>query len=92
LSAEEWRKRLANFKPGEPLPDPRTPTGDKAIDTLANAAGQQNTTYAWGGNRDTNGPSVGTLHGDLAPDYAAHNFEDNKRTGFDCGGLVRYSV
>ncbi|OHU29624.1 hypothetical protein BKG74_03600 [Mycobacteroides chelonae] len=100
LSANEWRQRLANFKPGDPLPDPRTPTGDKNIDTIAHAAGQQNTTYAWGGNRDKDGPSVGTLHGDPPPGTpgedplggGAHKYQDNLRTGYDCGGLVRYSL
>ncbi|MFD6196702.1 NlpC/P60 family protein [Mycobacteriaceae bacterium NPDC060252] len=101
LSANEWRQRLANFKPGDPLPDPRTPTGDKNIDTIAHAAGQQNTTYAWGGNKDKNGPSIGTLLGDPAPGTpgepdplggGAHRYQDNLRTGYDCGGLVRYSL
>lgn len=100
VSANEWRQRLANFKPGDPLPDPRTPTGDKNIDTIAHAAGQQNTTYAWGGNRDKDGPSVGTLQGDPPPGTpgegplggGAHTYQDNLRTGYDCGGLVRYSL
>lgn len=98
LSADEWRKRLATYKPGEPLPDPRTPTGDKAIDTIANAAGQQNATYAWGGNKDKDGPSQGTLLGDPAPSRdlplggGAHQYQDDQRVGYDCGGLVRYSL
>lgn len=98
LSAGEWRKRLANYQPGEPLPDPRTPTGDKAIDTIAHAAGQQNTTYAWGGNKDKDGPSVGTLLGDPPPSKepplggGAHRYNDDQRVGYDCGGLVRYSL
>lgn len=98
LSAGEWRKRLANYQPGEPLPDPRTPTGDKAIDTIAHAAGQQNSTYAWGGNKDKDGPSVGTLLGDPPPSKepplggGAHRYNDDQRVGYDCGGLVRYSL
>lgn len=100
LSANEWRQRLANFKPGDPLPDPRTPTGDRNIDTIAHAAGQQNTTYAWGGNKDKDGPSVGTLLNDPPPGTpgedplggGAHKYQDNLRTGYDCGGLVRYSL
>lgn len=98
LSASEWRKRLANYQPGEPLPDPRTPTGDKAIDTIAHAAGQQNATYAWGGNKDKDGPSLGTLLGDPPPSKepplggGAHRFNDDQRVGYDCGGLVRYSL
>lgn len=88
LSADQWRQRLANYKPGDPLPDPRTPTGDKAIDTLANAAGQQNTTYAWGGNKSKDGPSQG--QGDNGD--GANQNHDWDRYGYDCGGLVRYSV
>ncbi|ULP48034.1 C40 family peptidase [Mycolicibacter virginiensis] len=88
LSAQEWRDRLANFKPGDPLPDPRTPTGDPAIDSLAHAASQQNTTYAWGGNKSPDGPSVG--QGDEGD--GANQFHDWDRYGYDCGGLVRYSV
>lgn len=88
LSADQWRQRLAHYNPGDPLPDPRTPTGDKAIDSLANAAGQQNATYAWGGNRSLTGPSKG--HGDDGGD--ATKMDDLHRVGYDCGGLVRYSV
>ena len=87
LSAAEWRQRLAHFTPGDPLPDPRTPTGDKAIDSLANAAGQQNSTYAWGGNRSVSGPSPGQ-----STDKDSRTFDDQHRIGYDCGGLVRYSV
>ena len=88
VSAQEWRERLATFKPGDPLPDPRTPTGDKAIDTLAFAAGQQNTTYAWGGNKSPIGPSPGQAD----DGQGANQFHDWDRIGYDCGGLVRYSV
>ena len=88
LSAEQWRQRLATFTPGDPLPDPRTPTGDKAIDTLAQAAGQQNTTYAWGGNKSAIGPSRGQA--DNGRDASKNH--DWDRIGYDCGGLVRYSV
>lgn len=87
LSAQEWRERLAHFHPGDPLPDPRTPTGDPAIDTLAHAAGQQNTTYAWGGNQSPNGPTRGVPDGGDADSKG-----DTRRIGYDCGGLVRYSV
>ncbi|SIM97269.1 C40 family peptidase [Mycobacteroides abscessus] len=86
-SAEEWRNRLANFKVGDPLPDPRTPTGDKVIDSIAHAAGQQNSTYAWGGNRSTEGPTRGVPDGG-----PADKFQDTSRIGYDCGGLVRYSI
>lgn len=88
LSADQWRERLSHFQPGDPLPDPRTPTGDKAIDALANAAGQQNTTYAWGGNKSKDGPSQG--QGDDG--QGANQNHDWDRYGYDCGGLVRYSV
>ncbi|MCH9732673.1 MAG: C40 family peptidase [Actinomycetia bacterium] len=88
LSADEWRQRLSTFTPGDPLPDPRTPTGDKAIDALAHAAGQQNTTYAWGGNKSASGPSPG--QGDNGD--GANRWHDWDRVGYDCGGLVRYSV
>ncbi|SKH55051.1 NLP/P60 protein [Mycobacteroides abscessus subsp. massiliense] len=89
-SAEEWRQRLANYKPGDALPDPRTPTGDRSIDAIANAAGQQGSSYAWGGNRNIDGPSPGTLKWDIG--NGAHDNADDKRIGYDCGGLVRYSV
>ena len=88
LSADEWRQRLSHFQQGDPLPDPRTPTGDKAIDSLANAVGQQNTTYAWGGNKSKDGPSQG--QGDTG--QGANQNHDWDRYGYDCGGLVRYSV
>jgi hypothetical protein len=88
LSADEWHDRLAHFKPGDPLPDPRTPTGDRAIDSLAFAAGQQNTTYAWGANKSKDGPSQG--QGDSG--QGANQNHDWDRYGYDCGGLVRYSV
>jgi cell wall-associated NlpC family hydrolase len=88
--AQEWRRRLAKFEPGDPLPDPRTPTGDKAIDVVAHAAGQQNTSYAWGGNLCTNGPSHGNLYGDTGG--GAHAHHDDCRIGYDCGGLVRYAI
>lgn len=98
LTGQAWRERLVHFQSGDPLPDPRTPTGDKAVDTLAFAAGQQNTTYAWGGNRRTDSPSSGTLDwddpGPPATPYegGAHVNLDQNRVGYDCGGLVRFSV
>lgn len=88
VGADEWRKRLATFKPGDPLPDPRTPTGDKAIDAIGHAASQQNSTYAWGGNKSLTGPSIG--EGDNGG--GADQFNDPARKGYDCGGLVRYSL
>lgn len=88
LSADQWRERLSHFKQGDPLPDPRTPTGDKAIDSLANAVGQQNTTYAWGANKSPDGPSRG--QGDSG--QGANQHHDWDRYGYDCGGLVRYSL
>ena len=88
LTADEWHERLAHFQPGDPLPDPRTPTGDRAIDSLAFAAGQQNTTYAWGANKSKDGPSQG--QGDSG--QGANQNHDWDRYGYDCGGLVRYSV
>lgn len=92
LSAQDWHERLANFRGGDPLPDPRIPTGDKAIDTLACAAGQQNTTYAWGGNKRTDSPSSGTLEWESDPEGGAHVHQDQNRVGYDCGGLVRFAV
>ena len=89
-TGQEWRQRLANFHPRDPLPDPRTSTGDKAIDTLAFASGQQNTTYAWGGNKRTDSPSSGTLALDV--DGGATQHRDDSRVGYDCGGLVRFAV
>lgn len=88
LSADQWRERLAHFKPGDPLPDPRTPTGDKGIDALAHAASQQNSSYAWGGNKSKDGPSQG--QGDNGE--GANTWHDWDRYGYDCGGLVRYST
>jgi cell wall-associated NlpC family hydrolase len=88
LSADDWHQRLAHFHPGDPLPDPRTPTGDKSIDAIAYAASQQNTTYAWGGNKSKDGPSQG--QGDSGD--GANKNHDWDRYGYDCGGLVRYSL
>ncbi|OMB85378.1 C40 family peptidase [Mycolicibacterium conceptionense] len=88
LTAGQWRERLAHFHPGDPLPDPRTPTGDKSIDALAHAASQQNSSYAWGGNKSKDGPSVG--QGDTG--QGANQWHDWDRYGYDCGGLVRYSI
>jgi cell wall-associated NlpC family hydrolase len=47
--------------------------------------------YAWGGNQSVDGPTTGTLEGD-PPKGRAHRFNDDLRTGFDCGGLARFSV
>ncbi len=92
LNAEDWRSRLANFQGCDPLPDPRKPTGNKAIDTIAFAAGQQNTTYAWGGNQRIDSPSAGTLNWEDNPEGGAHFHQDQNRVGYDCGGLVRFAV
>lgn len=70
------------------LPKPEA-VNDKALRAIGAAGRQQGVSYAWGGNTDTKGPSKGTLANDSGG--AADNHDD-KRVGFDCGGLVRYSI
>lgn len=69
------------------LPKPEA-VSDKGLRSIGAAGRSQGVSYAWGGNTDPNGPSKG--HGEKGTD--ADTYEDWNRTGFDCGGLVRYSV
>ncbi|CPU54648.1 cell wall-associated hydrolase [Mycobacteroides abscessus] len=68
------------------LPKPEA-VSDKSLRAIGAAGRSQGVSYAWGGNTDANGPSKG--HGDNGGGADEH--EDWNRTGFDCGGLVRYS-
>ncbi|MFA4083762.1 NlpC/P60 family protein [Mycobacteroides salmoniphilum] len=72
------------------LPKPEA-VSDKGLRVIGAAGRQQGVSYAWGGNHSTEGPSQGTLAGD-PPDGGAHQYRDDQRIGFDCGGLVRYST
>lgn len=69
------------------LPKPEA-VQDKALRTIGAAGRQQGVSYAWGGNQSPDGPTRG--HGDGGG--KADTYEDKNRIGFDCGGLVRYSV
>ncbi|SHX62091.1 cell wall-associated hydrolase, invasion-associated protein [Mycobacteroides abscessus subsp. bolletii] len=69
------------------LPKPEA-VSDKALRSIGAAGRSQGVSYAWGGNTDPNGPSRG--HGEKGTE--ADTYEDWNRIGFDCGGLVRYSV
>lgn len=69
------------------LPKPES-VQDKALRSIGAAGRQQGVSYAWGGNQSPDGPSRG--HGEKGT--KADDYEDWNRIGFDCGGLVRYSV
>lgn len=72
------------------LPKPEA-VQDKGLRTIGAAGRQQGVSYAWGANHSVDGPSRGTLEGD-PPGGGAHQFHDDKRFGFDCGGLARFAV
>ncbi|SHP99259.1 NlpC/P60 family protein [Mycobacteroides abscessus] len=78
------------------LPKPEA-VSDKGLRSIGAAGRQQGVSYAWGGNHDVDGPSRG--HKATAAEVGANNlpdeswtYNDDQRIGFDCGGLVRYSV
>ncbi|WP_457135482.1 NlpC/P60 family protein [Mycobacteroides abscessus] len=82
------------------LPKPEA-VQDKALRTIGAAGRQQGVSYAWGGNHDVNGPSPGhKATPQEYPNYTPeqlHNdgswtYNDDQRIGYDCGGLVRFSV
>ncbi|SHU45363.1 invasion and intracellular persistence protein IipA [Mycobacteroides abscessus subsp. abscessus] len=82
------------------LPKPEA-VSDKGLRSIGAAGRQQGVSYAWGGNHDVDGPSPGhkATHAEY-PGYSQAQLEadgswtynDDQRIGFDCGGLVRYSV
>lgn len=82
------------------LPKPEA-VQDKALRSIGAAGRQQGVSYAWGANQDVDGPSLGhkATHEEY-PHYSQRQLEqdgswtnnDDQRTGFDCGGLVRYAV
>ncbi|WP_100484430.1 NlpC/P60 family protein [Mycobacteroides abscessus] len=74
-------------QPPMALPKPEA-VSDKGLRSIGAAGRSQGVSYAWGGNTDPNGPSRG--HGEKGTE--ADTYEDWSRIGFDCGGLVRYSV
>lgn len=74
-------------QPPMALPKPEA-VSDKGLRSIGAAGRSQGVSYAWGGNTDPNGPSRG--HGEKGTE--ADTYEDWNRIGFDCGGLVRYSV
>nr|WP_234795816.1 WXG100 family type VII secretion target [Mycobacteroides chelonae] len=69
------------------LPKPEA-VNDKGLRVIGAAGRQQGVSYAWGGNSDPNGPSRGTTYNSAG----ALEHRDDLRYGFDCGGLVRYSM
>lgn len=92
-----WQNYLAHYPnqkdpatgqlPRGYLPNPGAVNAPN-LKVLGNAGQQLGTSYAWGGNGSTTGPSKG--HGDGGGD--ATDYHDDNRVRFDCGGLVRYSV
>jgi cell wall-associated NlpC family hydrolase len=84
----------------EALPNPDA-VSDPALRTVGAAARQQGVSYAWGGNQSATGPSAGHKatpgeYPKLTPEQLHRDgswlFNDDNRTGFDCGGLARFSV
>ncbi|OHU68852.1 hypothetical protein BKG86_02035 [Mycobacteroides chelonae] len=97
---QAWKDYLAGKNPDGSQRAPGTPplalpkpeaVSDKGLRVIGAAGRSQGVSYAWGGNHSTQGPSQGTLAGD-PPDGGAHQYHDDQRVGFDCGGLVRYST
>ncbi|MFA4083454.1 NlpC/P60 family protein [Mycobacteroides salmoniphilum] len=82
------------------LPKPES-VQDKALRSIGAAGRQQGVSYAWGGNSSKDGPSPGhkATHEEY-PNYSQQRLEqdgswtnnDDQRIGYDCGGLVRYSL
>lgn len=72
------------------LPKPEA-VQDKGLRTIGAAGRQQGVSYAWGANHSVDGPTRGTLNGD-PPNGGAHQYHDDQRIGFDCGGLSRFAV
>jgi cell wall-associated NlpC family hydrolase len=72
------------------LPKPEA-VQDKGLRAIGAAGRQQGISYAWGANQSVDGPTHGTLEGD-PPGGDAHLNHDETRTGYDCGGLVRFSM
>ena len=78
-----------------PRHDQPTQSGQSKGQKTVNAArSQKGVPYAWGANKSVNGPSKGVRNtpGDGDPNKDADKHGDYNKTGFDCGGLVRYSV
>ncbi|MBB4853639.1 cell wall-associated NlpC family hydrolase [Mycobacteroides chelonae] len=71
------------------LPKPEA-VEDKGLRSIGAAGRQQGVSYAWGANQSPEGPTHGTLKWDT--DGGAHQYGDDKRVGYDCGGLVRFSI
>jgi cell wall-associated NlpC family hydrolase len=97
---QNWEKYLNGFNPSgarrvpvgtmpTALPKPEA-VQDKGLRAIAAAGRQQGVSYAWRANRSVDGPTRGTLAGDSSGDAAANH--DDTKIGFDCGGLVRFSV
>jgi len=89
LGPDGTRRVLPGTAPAA-LPNPEA-VQDPGLRALGAAGRQQGVSYAWGGNQSAAGPTRGTLAGD-PPGGGAHIYADDQRTGFDCGGLVRFSV
>ncbi|MEZ0363409.1 NlpC/P60 family protein [Mycobacterium sp. pUA109] len=82
-------RRVQVGTPPAALPKPEA-VQDRGLRAIGAAGRQQGVSYAWGANHSVQGPSKGTLAGD-PPDGGAHQYHDDQRIGFDCGGLVRFS-
>jgi cell wall-associated NlpC family hydrolase/uncharacterized protein YukE len=80
-------RRVAAGVPPAALPNPEA-VQDKGLQAIGAAGRQQGISYAWGGNQSPYGPTKG--QGDGGGD-ATKNHDEN-RIGYDCGGLVRFSM
>lgn len=97
---QNWKQYLSGLNPDgsrrvpvdtapAALPKPES-VRDTGLRAIGAAGRQQGVSYAWGGNRSVDGPTRGTLVGDI--DGKAHDYQDDQRIGYDCGGLVRFAV
>lgn len=79
-------RRVSAGVPPAALPKPEA-VQDKGLRAIGAAGRQQGISYAWGANQSPYGPTKG--HGDGGGEATRNH--DDQRTGFDCGGLVRFS-
>jgi len=79
-------RRVAAGVPPAALPNLEA-VQDKGLRAIGAAGRQQGISYAWGANKSPYGPTKGD--GDGGGDATKNH--DETKTGFDCGGLVRFS-